>query len=168
MKFTRRDLRAPHECFLDKCETVQLSRGDIALLNQVIALLNLTAKDEAYRQFTAQISLILESEKITPGAASLIFKVPEMFRKHILEFSDEMAAKQQEYYGKHPEQKPLNPMMRFLTKEEQRTIFQSNSEPTDPADSPSVEFTDDSETQRIVDAESTQQVEQTKVDLPPE
>lgn len=155
MKFTRRDLRAPHECFQDKCETFQLSRGDIALLNQIIALLNLTAKDEKYNQFTAQISLILESEKITPGAASLIFKVPGMFRKHIIEFSEEMAAKQQEYYGKHPDQKPLNPMMRFLSREE----IKSNQEQEGSADSADPQG---------VDAESTQQVEHRNIESQPE
>lgn len=168
MKFTKKDLRAPHECFTDKCETVNLTRGDIALLNQVIALLNLTVHDERYRQLTSQISLILETEKITPGAASLIFKVPAMFKKHVMEFSEEMAAKQQDYYGKNPDKKPLNPMNRFLTKEEQRKLIKEGESDNISDTHQSVEPTDESETQQSVDAKSTQQVEQTKVEPQPE
>lgn len=160
MKITQKDLRSPSQCFPDNCEKVTLTRGDITLLNQIIGVLNQIAKDERYFQHAANISMILESERISPGSAPLLFNIPKMYQKHIMEFSDQMAEKQADYYGRHPEQKPLNPMNRFMTKTEIKKYIESEGGTDAHQD---VESAEESETQQSVDAKSTQHVEQDHV-----
>lgn len=139
MRFTKRDLRSPRETLADHCETVKLTRADIIFLNTLIGIANKAQSIDSLHPECLQIAQLLASEDMRPGTMNLIRLSPAMFDKHVAEYSKQMAAIQEEYYTKYPDKRPV-PV------------------PEEPVSSP---FKDDT---GVVDAESTQQVEQTKVD----
>lgn len=138
MKFTTKDLRAPHDCFPDKVETIHLTRGDIAMMNTVIGIMNKALNNQEFVQENMQLGMLFAANEANPGSLNLIPMMPGLFKKHILDFSKEMQEKQEAYYEKHPEKRPKLEEVNPLSPEPQETVDQvvdAEAQPSEQTDS---------------------------------
>lgn len=138
MRFTKRDLRSPRETLGDVIGQIKLTRADLIFLNTLIGMANISHDIPQFQQHNLQIAQLLASEEMRPGTMNLIRQSPALYDEHIVEYTKKMAKIQEEYYQKHPDQRPV-------------PVGEG------PVTSP---FKDDT---GVVDAESTQQVEQNQV-----